>query len=144
MNLQEMIGGLVNQVSGNQPSTVGAALSSLGADKIGELVGGSAGEMSSEQRGQMAGSLLSGFSASGIDLQSLLGKLGVNSAVADNPEQASPEDVAALAAHAHENHPGIFQSAMSFYEEHPTMVKTLGAIAVAAIAKHVADGSGQQ
>jgi len=38
-----------------------------------------------------------------------------------------------------ENHPGIVQSAMSLYEKHPTLIKTLGLFAAAAISKHASE-----
>src|SRR5262249_30344989 len=124
-------------------TSLGAMLSALGTEKIGELLNRSAQELDPAQRGQLVGSLLNGLSTAGIDVPSLLGQLGINPALADNPEQASPAEIAALAAHTHQNHPGIFRWAMTFYEEHPVLAKTLAALAVAALAKHVYDGKQQ-
>lgn len=117
-------------------STIGPALSSLGTQEVAQNLLGSAGAMNPQQRGSLFSSLLSGFSSQGIDTTSLLGQLGVNPSVANNPETASPQDVAALAAHAHENSPDVFHKAMEFYGEHPTLVKTLGTVAVGAIVGH--------
>lgn len=50
------------------------------------------------------------------------------------PEQAegvSPEAVAELAAEAEQKDPSIIDQMSNFYAEHPTLVKTLGAAAVA-------------
>src|SRR5215472_10484152 len=114
-------------------------ISDLSSPQVSETVSNLASELDSGQRGTLVGSMLSGLSSAGVDVQSLLGRLGVNPQVADNPEQATPDEAAALAAHAHENHPGIVQSAMSLYEKHPTLIKTLGLLAAAAVSKHVSE-----
>jgi hypothetical protein len=114
-------------------SAIGPALASLGTQALTQKIFDSAGQMSSGQRGNLVQSLLGGLSSSGVNLSSLLPSLGVSQSVADNPESASPEDVAKLAAHAHETNPNVFQSAMSFFSEHPALVKTFGAVAIGAI-----------
>ena len=144
MNLQNLVGELMDKVTSKenaqgarQPGWLSAALPSLSSSQVSETVSNLAGELDSGQRGNLVGSMLSGLGSAEVDMQSLLGRLGINPQVADNPEQSTPEEAAALAAHAHENHPGIVQSAMSLYEEHPTLIKTLGLFAAAAIAEHV-------
>ena len=154
MNLQNLAGDLGNQVidepnaqqneQAGASSRISSALSSMGGTQVSNAVSGLASELSSGQRGNLVGSLLGSLGAAGVNVQSLLGRLGINPAVADNPEQASPEDAAAIAVHAHENHPGILQGAMSFYEQHPTLIKTLGLFTAAAVAQHVYDGGKQQ
>ena len=111
----------------------------LSSSQVSETVSNLAGELDSGQRGALVGSMLSGLGSAGVDLQSLLSRLGVSPQVADNPEHATPEEAAALAAHAHENHPGVVQSALSLYEKHPTLIKTLGLFAAAAISKHASE-----
>ena len=111
----------------------------LNSSQVSETVSSLASELNSGQRGALVGSILSGLGSAGVDLQSLLSRLGVSPQVADNPGHATPEEAAALAAHAHENHPGIVQSAMSLYEKHPTLIKTLGLFAAAAISKHASE-----
>lgn len=135
MNVQNL--GDDEMIQGEQQGGFGAALPSLNSSQVSETVSNLASELDSGQRGGLVGSMLSGLSSYGVDVQSVLSKLGINPQVADNPEQATPEEAAALAAHAHENHPGIVQSAMSIYEAHPTLIKTLGLFAAAAIATHV-------
>jgi hypothetical protein len=161
MDWQGMIGGLLNQyvqgrgatnrqeardhydqISGSVPkdllgSIIGPALSSLGTEQVKERIFNSATEMDTQQRAGFFQNLLSGFQASGTDPLSLLSRLGISSTVADDPGLASPEDVAKLAAHAQLTDPSIFDRAMSFYAEHPTLVKVLGTMAVAAIAKQL-------
>lgn len=164
MSFMDQIGGLLNQymsgsgasnreearqhydqIAGAVPpgllgSVIGPALSSLGADQVHERIYNSATEMSPQQRGGFLGTLLGGLSSSGVDVGSLLGQLGIRPDVADNPEQASPEDVAKLATHAEQTNPTIFQQAMNFFAEHPTLVKVLGTMAIAAIAKKLSGG----
>jgi len=119
-------------------SVIGPALSSLATSEVAEKVLGSANAMSEEQRGGLVQNLINSFASSGTDVPSLLGQLGINQSIADSPETATAEDVAKLAEHAHANDPGVFQSAMSFYAEHPELVKALGPVAISAIIKKLA------
>ncbi|HZS10374.1 MAG TPA: hypothetical protein VFD58_36430 [Blastocatellia bacterium] len=163
MNWQNAIGGLLeqyasgsgaasrqeardhyDQISSAVPTDVlgqliGPALASLGSQQVSERVYNSATEMSPDQRGSLVGTLLQGLGSSvgAAALPALLGQLGVNRSVIDDPTNASPDDVAKLATHAHENDPSLFERAMSFYAEHPTLVKVLGTMAVAAIARNL-------
>src|SRR5437868_9120163 len=111
MDLKNVIGGLLNQTEGNaenqegQNSSEGAnplggILASLGGQNILSQVLGSLASGDSGQRAGLVSLLLSGLSSSGVDIQSLLGQLGINPEVADNPEAASHEDLTKLATHA--------------------------------------------
>jgi hypothetical protein len=95
--------------------------------------------MTPEQRGGMLSSLLGGLAGAG-GLRDVLGRIGVDPSVASNPQAASPQDVAKVAAYAKDNQPDLFHKAMGFYAEHPMLVKTMGVLAVAAIAKRLAGG----
>jgi len=64
-------------------------------------------------------------------------EIGVSPKVADDPRQASPEEVGKVAAYAKEERPDLFHRAMGFYAEHPTLVKVLGTLAIASIAKNL-------
>jgi hypothetical protein len=112
-------------------SVIGPALSSLGTDGVREQVANTASSMDEQQRTGLARTLLNGLASEGID--SILKRLGINPSVADNPAAAEVEDLAKLAAHAHENDHGLFNRAMEIYNEYPLMIQTLGAIAIAAI-----------
>ncbi len=116
-------------------SAIGPAIASLGGENAQERILDSANAMNPQQRGGFVQSLLNGFLQSGVSLTPMLEKLGINPTIAQNPEEARPEDVARLAAHAHENHIDVFHQAMSFYAQHPMLVKVLGSVAIAAIAK---------
>jgi hypothetical protein len=121
-------------------SVIGPALASLGTQEMTQKILDSAGEMRPQQRGSLFENLLGGLTPSGTDPSSLLSNLGIAPAVASDPNSATPEDVAALAAHAKETNPDVFQSAMSFFGEHPALVKTFGAVAIGAIIKGLSSG----
>ena len=48
--------------------------------------------------------------------------------------------MAKLAAHAQATNPGLLQEAMSFYSQHPTLVKAFGTVAIAKIASSLSQG----
>ena len=80
--------------------------------------------------------------ASGGGLSSLIGLLGGGQQTEITPEQAAqipPEVVQEIAAQAEKKDPSVIDQVSSFYAEHPTLVKTLGAaaltIAIAQIAR---------
>jgi hypothetical protein len=59
-----------------------------------------------------------------------------------SPEQASqinPADVQALAQHAEQHNPSIIDRVSEVYAEHPTLIKTLGAAAMAIAVKKIAE-----
>lgn len=121
-------------------NVIGPALASLGAGQLQQGVANSAAQMSPDQRGGLVGSLLGGLGSSGMNVGSLLGQLGINPAVASNPQSATPQETATLAAHAQATNPGLLQEAMSFYSQHPTLVKALGTVAIAKIASSLSQG----
>jgi len=160
MGYMNMIGSLLGQYAGGQQpnkqqafdhydqihqnvpsdmlgSVIGPALSSLGGNEVQQRVLNSAGQMTPEQRGGLMQSLLGSFASSGVNPMSLLGDLGMRQSLASNPSDASPEELAQLATHAHETDPGVFGQAMSFYSQHPALVKAMGAVAISAIAKQL-------
>jgi hypothetical protein len=94
MNLQNLVGELIDKVTGKenaqdtqQTGGLSAVLPSLSSSQVSETVSNLAGELDSGQRGALVGSMLSGLGAAGVDVQSLLSRLGVSPQVADNPEQ---------------------------------------------------------
>jgi hypothetical protein len=52
--------------------------------------------------------------------------------------QVSQEEVQALAAHVHQNNPGIIGRVSEIYSEHPTAIKALGAAALILAVRHIA------
>jgi hypothetical protein len=118
---------------------IGPALGGLEAPQVEERIGRSAAQMTPEQRGGLLSGLLGGL-AGGGGLRDALGRIGVDPRIASNPQEASPQDVGKVAAYAKDNQPDLFHKAMGFYAEHPVLVKTMGTLAVAAIARRLAGG----
>lgn len=163
MTFIDRIGGLLDQYAAGQGATsreqarehydqiaqhvppdvlkgeIGPALGGLQGGEVEERIRRSATEMTPEQRGGMLSGLLGGLAGAG-GLRDVLGRIGVDPSVASNPQEASPQDVGKVAAYAKDNRPEIFHKAMEFYAEHPMLVKTMGTLAVAAIAKRLAGG----
>jgi hypothetical protein len=123
-------------------STIGPAVSSLDPQLLEERIARSASQMTPDQRGSFLQTILGGLAAgaAGGALPSLLSRIGASPSIATNPSQASPEDVAKVATYAKENQPDLFHRAMGFYAQHPTLVKVLGTLAIASIAKNLAGG----
>ncbi len=135
-----------DQIAQNTPpqtltNALGAALGGMNTGDVQQGVANSAAQMSPQQRGGMMQTLLGGLTgaAGAGGIGGLLSQLGVNQSVASNPQSATPDEVAAVAAHAHATNPGILQEAMSVYSAHPTLVKALGTVAIAQIARHLAN-----
>jgi hypothetical protein len=114
--------------------SIGPALTTLSPNDLRDRVTASAAEMSAQQRGSMVGSILAGL---GPQVTSVLASLGLNASLAQNPAAATPTDAGALAAHVQQERPEIFNQAMAFYAQHPILVKTLGAVAIARIAQQL-------
>jgi hypothetical protein len=119
--------------------TIGPAIGGLEGEQVEDRIRRSASRMTPEQRGGMLSQLLGGLAGAG-GLREVLGRIGVDPSVASNPQAASPQDVAKVAAYAKDERPDLFHKAMEFYAEHPVLVKTMGTLAVAAIAKRLAGG----
>lgn len=118
-------------------SVIGPALSSLGREQVQERIGNSASEMSPAVRGQFLQTLLNAVGSGAGSVASMLTQLGIDRSVAANPQQASPDDVAKVAAHVHDTRPDAFNQAMGFFSQHPILVKVLGTMAIAKIAQHL-------
>ena len=102
-----------------------------------------------QQRAGILNQLIPALGAGGLGslgglLSSGLGNLGQNMGGATpqiSPEaaqQVSPEDVERIANHAQQQNPSIVEQAGSFYAQHPTLVKALGAGAAVFALQHIA------
>ncbi len=118
-------------------AAIGPALASLGRQEVQTRIYNSATEMTPSVRGQFVQRLLAAAGGSGLNVATMLSQLGINPSVAAQPDQASPEDAAKVAAHVHDTKPDVFNQAMHFYSEHPTLVKVLGTMAIAKIAQRL-------
>jgi hypothetical protein len=109
------------------------------------------GQGNPQQRAGMLNQLLSSAgpsvlsSIAGGALGHLFGGGQANAQV--TPEQAaqvSPQQVQDLAAKAEQQNPGIVDRMGDFYAEHPTLVKAVGAAALAIALGHMAQGIQQR
>ena len=109
MSLQGMLGGLIEQVTGNSHPApeagkeaveggtsrglLGAAVSALGGAQLTERLNQATSFLAPEQKSELVGGLLGKLGVSGTGAQALLQQLGINPAVADNPHEATPEEL---------------------------------------------------
>ncbi len=106
------------------------------AQMISQLFSNSNGQ----QQAGILSKLLNAAGPGAIGSSSLAGLLGGSSNGQVTPEQAqqvSPGAVHDLAAQAEKNNPSIIDEAGSFYAQHPTVVKALGAGALAMVMSHM-------
>jgi hypothetical protein len=90
---------------------------------------------------QLLGSVGQGAGAAGLlgGLSHLL--QGGSQISPEQAQQVSPEAVQQLAQHAEKNNSSIVDQASSFYAQHPTLVKALGAGSLALIMSHMSQRS---
>ncbi len=118
-------------------SVIGPALGSLGNAQVEERIRHAASEMTPDTRGQFLRHLLSTATGDSTSSGSILSQLGIDPTVRQQPAQASPDDVAKVAAHMHQTQPDAFNQAMAFFGQHPALVKVLGTLAIGKIAQHL-------
>lgn len=131
------------------PESLGGALASMfrsdATPPFGSLVGSLFGQSNPQQRAdvlnhlvQALGPAAASLGGTGILGQLLGGKSGSPAPI--TPEQAaqvSANDVSQLASHAEQHNPSVVDRLGSFYAQHPTVVKTLGAAALAVTLGHL-------
>jgi hypothetical protein len=133
------------------PDILGDALASMfrsnATPPFSEMVGSLFGQSNPQQRADVLNHLVQALGptattagGAGI-LGRLLGGLAPSSSVPRiTPEQAaevSANDVTQLAAHAEQRNPSVVDRLGSFYAQHPGVVKTLGAAALAIALGHL-------
>jgi hypothetical protein len=134
----QMVGHLFNQGDSQQRAgMLNQLLGGMGPSVLGSLMGGGmAGGLGGRQGG------LGGL---GGGLGNILGGLlnrNDGQAPSITPEQAdrlSPDQVSEIAEHAERENPGIVDRMSGFYAEHPTLVKTLGGMALSIALGKIAD-----
>jgi hypothetical protein len=92
-----------------------------------------------QQRAGILSHLLNaaGPGAAGGLLGGLLGGQGSTQITPEQAQQVSPDAVHDLAQQAEKNNPSILETAGSFYAQHPTLVKSLGTLALASVMSHM-------
>ena len=64
---------------------------------------------------------------------------GTKQVTAEDATRVSPQDVQSIAKQAQQHDPTIVERASEFYAQHPTVVKTLGAVALTTVMSHLAN-----
>ncbi|BDC48626.1 hypothetical protein F183_A09420 [Bryobacterales bacterium F-183] len=150
-----MLGGLFGNSNGSQQATVlNTLLSVVGPMVMQQMMGGgSGGQRQPVQQesglGGILGSIFGGGGAApaasrggGLEailgsgalggiLQGMMSQGGLRQLTPQEAAQISPEEIQALAETAQQQEPGVIDQLSGFYAEHPTLVKTLGAGALA-------------
>jgi hypothetical protein len=92
-----------------------------------------------QQRAGILNHLLAaaGPAATGGLLGNLLGGQTTGQVTPEHAQQVSPEAVHDLAQQAEKTNPSILETAGNFYAQHPTLVKSLGTVALASILSHM-------
>lgn len=94
-----------------------------------QMVGHLFGHADNQQKSGIIGALLGGL---GAGARPALAQAGINT----SPEQAtqlSTDQVQQIATHAQQANPGVVAQMSSFYAQHPVLVKSLGAAAMAIV-----------
>ncbi len=122
---------------------VAAAFRSDATPPFGQMVGSLFGQSNGQQQAGVLNQLIQSIgpgALAGVG-GGILGKiLGTGQGATITPQQASqlsPSDVTAIASHAQQQDPSIVDRLGSFYAQHPTLVKTLGAVALSAVMGHL-------
>ncbi len=136
-----------DQVAGNAPPNVlsgglADAFRSNETPPFGNMLGQMFGNSNGSQKANILNTLLA---TAGPALLSggILGQLGNllksgQPVTADVAEQVSPQDVEQLAVEAEKQDPSVVDRVSDFYSQHPTLVKGLGAVALAFMMRSMA------
>ena len=125
---------------------IAAAFRSDATPAFGQSVGSLFGQSNPNQQAGVLNQLVQSLgpgaltSVAGGILGRILGGGTPGATPTITPQQASqlsPDDVSAIAAHAQQQDPSIVDRVGSFYAQHPTLVKTLGAVALSAVMGHL-------
>ncbi len=161
MGLMDDLGGLLKKVTGGNasPTDVHAAYDQVAtavpkselADGLAhafksdqtppfeQMVSGLFSQSSGEQKAGLLNQVLSTLGSGGVTqalagaggLAGLAGMLGGGSVTPQQAQQVPPEAVQVLAQQAAKKDPSIVDQAAGFYAQHPTLVKSIGAGALA-------------
>ncbi|HMF09755.1 MAG TPA: hypothetical protein VKJ00_11495 [Thermoanaerobaculia bacterium] len=103
-----------------------------------QMVSGLFGQSNSDQKAGLLNQLLGSLGPGGgsqilssLGLGGLAGALGGGAVTHQQAQEVSPEAVQSLARQAAAKDPSIMDKAAGFYAQHPTLVKTIGAGALA-------------
>ena len=134
-----------NHVSQNaDPSHLASGLSGMFGSGQGSSFPQTIGNLFSNSNGQQQAGILGHLmqAAGPVAAGGILGHLFGGSVppgllTPEQAQQVSPQAVQELATHAQQNNPSIVDTAGEFYAQHPTVVKALGAGALAMVMSHM-------
>lgn len=135
--ISSILGSLANRASAGQPSAEhapvpGSGLGGILGSVLSTLGGGPTSSGGLPGLGAVLGQL-------GLGTPGNAGVPGVPPTITpDQASQLSPEDVRDIANKAEEHNPGIVDVLSNFYVQHPDLVKSLGAMALAVAMGHMA------
>ena len=127
-------------------SSIAAALRSDATPAFGQSVGTMFGQSNPQQQAGVVNQIIQSLGTGALSSVAggILGRLMGGSSPGGTPtvtpaqaSQLSPADVSALADHAQKQNPSVIDEVSSFYAQHPTLVKTLGAVALSAVMGHL-------
>jgi hypothetical protein len=142
---------LLKQVTGgNAPAAdVHAAFDKVATSvPQGALAEGLAHAFNSDQKAGLLNQILGSLGPGGVaqvlgaagGLGGLAGMLSGGTVTPQQAQQIPPEAVQVLAEHAAKKDPSIVNTAASFYAQHPTLVKAIGAGALALLMSKISAG----
>ena len=143
-NLEQAFSQVAGQAGqGGLAAALSHAFNSDQTPPFGQMLGSLFGNSDPDQKAgllnQLAQSVGPQLLASGA-LGSLGSLLGSGTPItADQAAQVDPADVQAAAEHVQKHNPSIVDEASSFYSQHPTLVKGLGAAALALMMSHMSN-----
>ena len=127
-------------------SSIAAALRSDATPAFGQSVGTMFGQSNPQQQAGVVNQIIQSLGTGALSgvAGGILGRLmggsspgGMPTVTPAQASQLSPADVSVLADHAQKQNPSVIDEVGSFYAQHPTLVKTLGAVALSAVMGHL-------
>lgn len=127
---------------------IAAALRSNATPAFGQSVGSLFGQSNPQQQAGLLNQLVQSIGPGALSgvAGGVLGRILGSSTGGGTPtitpaqaSQLSPQDVSAIATHAQSQDDSIVDKIGGFYAQHPTLVKTLGAVALSAVMGHLAN-----
>jgi hypothetical protein len=167
MGLMEQLGGLLRKAGGENPSPTDVhaaydqistavpkselaqglahAFKSDQTPAFEKMVSGLYSQSNDDQKAGLLNHVLAALGSGGLTqalagaggLGGLASVLGGGSVTPQQAQQVPPEAVQVLAQRAAQKDPGIMDQAAGFYAQHPTLVKTIGAGALALLMSRI-------
>jgi len=115
-----------------------------------QMVSGLFGQSSPDQKAGLLNQILAALGPGGVaqilgaaGLGGAAGALSAGSVTPQQAQQIPPETVQVLAQQAAKKDPSIVETAAGFYAQHPTLVKAIGAGALALLMSKISEGRRQ-